>query len=155
MANWQQKLANATIGIKNLDRNTAQYIIRIDSLNDFFGGNPLVYELSRELIVSAPSPVNVRLVDGLNYLAGDFVCQVSYLQLAEAMKPQSGDPEIIVNGKASSLSEQRPFIASRNWGIDVGDDVLSIGGDKWTIVAVKGEDWLNNEPSSFTLTLRK
>ena len=41
MANWQQKLALNTIGIKGIDRNTADLVIRIDSLDDFFGtSNP-------------------------------------------------------------------------------------------------------------------
>ena len=153
--NWQQKLANAIIGIKNLDRNIAVLNIKIDSLNDLYGDAPLVYSLNRELIVSAPQPVNLRLVDGMNYLAGDFVCDVSFINLAKAFLPLESDPVLIVNGKETSLSLQRPFTASDNWGISVGVDTLSIGGDVWTITAVAGIDWLNNEPSSFRLTLRK
>lgn len=153
--NWQQKLADKTIGIKNLDRNTANLELNIDSLQDLFGGEELVYTINREIIVSAPQPVNVRLVDGMNYLSGDFICETSFIQLSNAIQTKAGDTALIVNGKETTLAEQRPFTASANWGVAVGIDTLDIGGDVWTISAISGYDWLNNEPSYFRLTLRK
>lgn len=155
MANWQQELKQETIGIDDLDRNDAVLKIRIDTLNDFFGGDGRIIEIERPLIVKAPEPVNVRLVDGLNYLAGDFICQLAFLRLQTAMQSQPDDPEIELNGVAKTLEEVRPFTAGNNWGIDIGDDTLSIGGDTWTIAAVKADKWLDNEPARLELTLRK
>lgn len=155
MANWQQELKQETIGIDDLDRNDAVLKIRIDTLNDFFGGDGRIIEIERSLIVKAPQPVNVRLIDGLNYLAGDFVCQLAFLRLQTAMQSQPGDPEIKLNGVVKTLEEMRLFTAGNNWGIDIGDDTLTIGGDTWTIAAVKADKWLDNEPALLELTLRK
>ena len=156
MANWQQELKQETIGIDDLNRNDAVLKIRIDTLDDFFGGTGRIIEIERSLIVKAPEPVNVRLVDGLNYLAGDFICQLAFLRLKTAMQSQTGDPEIKLNGVVKMLEEEvRPFTASNNWGVDIGDDTLTIGGDTWTIAAVKADKWLDNEPALLELTLRK
>lgn len=155
MANWKQELQQEIIGINDLNRNDAVLKIRIDTLDDFFGGEGRVIEIERSLIVKAPEPVNVRLIDGLNYLAGDFVCQLAFLRLKTAMQSQTGDPEIKLNGVVKTLEEVRPFTAGNNWGIDIGDDTLSIGGDTWTIAAVKADKWLDNEPARLELTLRK
>lgn len=153
--NWQQKIADKTIGIKNLDRNTAVLTLKIDSLSDLLGGQEMTYTIERDLVVSAPQPVNIRLIDGANYLAGDFICEASFIQLSNAIASKADDPVLTVNGKDTTLEEQRPFTASSNWGISVGIDTLNIGGDTWSIAAVSGYDWLNNEPSYFRLTLRK
>jgi hypothetical protein len=86
---------------------------------------------------------------------------VAYTQLQAAHKAKTSDPEIIVNGKVKQLSEVRPFLAQMGmnnnirWGIDLGDDTLTIGGDTWLIVGVDAEQWLNGEPARFTLRLRK
>lgn len=155
MANWKQELQQEIAGIDDLNRNDAVLKIRIDTLDDFFGGTGRIIEIERNLIVKAPQPVNVRLVDGLNYLAGDFICQLAFLRLQTAMQSQSGDPEIKLNGVVRTLEEVRPFTAGNNWGIDIGDDTLAIGGDTWTIAAVKADKWLDNEPALLELTLRK
>lgn len=155
MANWQQELKQETIGIDDLDRNDAVLKIRIDTIDDFFGGDGRIIEIERSLIVKAPKPVNVRLIDGLNYLAGDFICQLAFLRLKTAMQSQPDDPEIKLNGVVKTLEEIRPFTASNDWGIDIGDDTLTIGGDTWTIAAVKADKWLDNEPALLELTLRK
>lgn len=156
MANWQQKVAKATIGIKGVDRNTATLTMKFDTLDDFFGDAPArQVQITRELIVSAPNPVNVRLVDGKNYTAGDWLCEVAYLNLQAAIVDKPGDPQITINGVVKTISELRPFIASANWGIDIGDDTLTIGGDEFTIGSINALDWLNNEPATLQLVLRK
>ena len=161
MANWRQKLALNTIGIKGLDRNTADLVIKIDSLDDFFGTKPpRTIELHRELIVSAPAPVNSYLIDGKNYLASDWICEVAFLRVVEAFKALPDDPKITINGVEKSLAEIRPVLppADANsdiqWGFDVGDDMLNVGGTKYTIRKVEALDWLDNEPSSFQLILK-
>lgn len=155
MANWKQELQLEIAGIDDLNRNDAILKIRIDTLDDFFGGEGRIIELERSLIVKAPEPVNVRLVDGLNYLSGDFICQIAFLRLKTAMQSQPDDPEIMLNNVVKTLEEVRPFTASNNWGIDVGDDTLTIGNDTWEIAAVKADKWLDNEPALLELTLRK
>lgn len=156
MANWKQELQLEIAGIDDLNRNDAVFKIRINTLDDFFGDKKgRIIEIERSLIVKAPQPVNVRLVDGLNYLSGDFICQLAFLRLQTAMQSQPDDPEIKLNGVAKTLEEVRPFTASNHWGIDIGDDTLSIGGDTWTIAAVKADKWLDNEPALIELTLRK
>lgn len=156
MANWKQELQQEIIGIDDLNRNDAVLKIRINTLDDFFGDKKgRIIEIERSLIVKAPQPVNVRLVDGLNYLSGDFICQIAFLRLQTAMQSQPDDPEIKLNRVVKTLEEVRPFTASNNWGIDVGDDTLTIGGDAWTIAAVKADKWLDNEPALLELTLRK
>ena len=80
MANWQQELQQEIIGIDDLNRNDAVLKIRIDTLDDFFGGTGRIIEIERSLIVKAPQPVNVRLVDGLNYLAGDFRPAMNFIR---------------------------------------------------------------------------
>ena len=155
MANWKQELQLEIVGIDDLNRNDAVLKIRIDTLDDFFGGEGRIIELERSLIVKAPEPVNVRLVDGLNYLAGDFICHLAFLRLQTAMQSQPDDPEIKLNNVVKTLEEVRPFTASNNWGIDVGDDTLTIGNDTWEIAAVKAGKWLDNEPALLELTLRK
>lgn len=155
MANWQQELQQEIIGIDDLNRNDAVLKIRITVVVDFATGKKKIIEIPRDLIVKAPQPVNVRLVDGLNYLSGDFVCQLAFLRLQTAMKSQADDPDIASNGVSMTLEEARPFTASNNWGIDIGNDTLTIGGDTWTIAAVKADKWLDNEPARLELTLRK
>lgn len=155
MANWKQELQQEIVGIDDLNRNDAVLKIRIDTLDDFFGGEGRIIELERSLIVKAPQPVNVRLVDGLNYLSGDFICQIAFLRLQSAMQSQPDDPEIKLNGVVKTLEEVRPFNASNNWGIDVGYDTITIGNVSWKIAAVMADKWLDNEPALLELTLRK
>ncbi len=152
--NWQQELAAELTAVEDLNANPATLIIRIDTLGELLGGTAKVVELHRELSVAAPSPVNLRLVDGKNYLAGDFLCKVAFANLQKAFISLPDDPEININGITKNLSELRPFTASGNWGIDPGDDKLVIGGDTWTIAAIRGLMWLDGEPAELEFTLR-
>lgn len=161
MANWQQKLSKSITGIKGVDRNVARLIIRIDSLDDFFGTKPpRIIELHRELIVAAPEPVNTYLVDGKNYLASDWLCEVAFLRVKEAFEVLPGDPEITINGVVKSLAEIRPVlpgedINSIQWGFDVGDDIIDIGGARYVIRKINALDWLNEEPATLQLVLKR
>ena len=156
MANWKQELQLEIAGIDDLNRNDAVLKTRIDTLDDFFGDKKgRIIEIERSLIVKAPEPVNVRLVDGLNYLSGDFICQIAFLRLQTAMQSQPDDPEIKLNNVVKTLEEVRPFNASNNWGIDVGYDTITIGNVSWKIAAVMADKWLDNEPALLELTLRK
>ena len=161
MANWRQKLAEKTIGIKGVDRNMAELTIRIDSLDDFFGNRPpRIIELHRELIIAAPAPVNTGLVDGKNYLSSDWLCEVAFLRVKSAFEPLPGDPEITVNGVVKSLPELRPVLPGEDengiqWGFDIGDDLLTVGGARYVIRRVNALDWLNEEPATLELVLKR
>lgn len=155
MANWKQELQEQICGIPDLNANTATMTIEIDTLNDFFGGESEVVTITRDLKIQDPRQVNARLVDGVNYIAGDFICNAAFLFLKDAMRTKSGDQVITINGVTKTLEQVRPFTASNNWGIDLGDDTLTIGGDVWSIVGVTGLNWLDNEPSIIEFKLRK
>ena len=161
MANWQQKLSKSITGIKGVDRNIARLTIRIDSLDDFFGTKPpRIIELHRELIVAAPEPVNTYLVDGKNYLSSDWLCEVAFLRVKAAFEPLPGDPEITVNGVNKTLPELRPVLPGEDengiqWGFDIGDDLLTVGGARYVIRRVNALDWLNEEPATLELVLKR
>ncbi|MBO5680206.1 MAG: hypothetical protein J6T08_00690, partial [Lentisphaeria bacterium] len=127
----------------------------------FFGGVDKIISIQRQVKVKSPQNMSERLIDGSERRAGDLVCKIAYSQLQAAHRAKDNDPDIIVNGVKKTLAEVRPFLAqlgSNNnirWGIDLGDDTLSIGGDEWLIVGIEAELWLNGEPSRFTLRLRK
>lgn len=155
MANWMQELQAEVNALHDVNANPAVLTIRIEAVKDFAAGTAEVYELPRPLTVNAPKPVNVRLIDGTNVLSGDFTCTVDFLQFRRAFEPVAGDPVITINGVAKSLADLRPTTAANHWGVDLGDDYLTIGGDKWQIVGVVGDMWLDGEPALIHLTLRK
>lgn len=159
--NWQQELAAEVTAIDDLSANPATLTYKINDQGGFFGGVDQIIAIHRQIKVKAPQPVAERLIDGSERKAGDFTCLVSYAQIQAAHKAQASDPVITVNGVIKSLADVRPFSAqpgSNNnirWGIDLGDDTLTIGGDVWLIVGIDPEQWLNGEPARFTLRLRK
>lgn len=153
--NWMQELQAEVNAIQDVNANPAVLTIRIEAVKDFAAGTMDVYELPRQLVVKAPKPVNVRLIDGSNILSGDFTCAVDFLQFRRAFEPVAGDPVITINGVVKSLADLRPTTAANHWGVDLGDDYITIGGDKWQIVGVVGDMWLDGEPALVNLTLRK
>lgn len=159
--NWQQELYNEITAIDDVNANPAVLTYNINDQGGFFGGIDTIIKIKRQLKVSAPKAVSERLVDGTLRRAGDFTCRASYLQIAAAHAPQNGDPAITVNGVAKTLSEVRPFVAQSGnnnairWGIDLGDDTLTIGSEEWLIVGIEADKWLGGEPARFTLILRK
>lgn len=155
MNNWKQELYSEINAIEDVNANPAELTIHIEGVKDFFSGTVEIFEFKRMLKVNAPAPVQVRLIDGINILSGDFTCSVDFLQLKGAFSTQSGDPPLFINGVPKVLEDLRPFTASGNWGIDPGDDQIRIGGDVWQIVGVQGEKYLNGEPAVVRLTLRK
>lgn len=159
--NWKQELAAETTAIDDVNANTAVLTYRINDQGGFFGGVDTIIEIPRRIKVRSPETISERLVDGTERRAGDLVCKVSYAELFAAHGAKNTDPVITVNGVIKSLADVRPFSAqpgSNNnirWGIDLGDDTLTIGGDVWLIVGIDPEQWLDGEPARFTLRLRK
>lgn len=155
MATWKQELQQEIAGIEDVNRNAAVLTLRIDSGDDFFGGQSRIIEIIRALYIKAPRPVNTRLVDGMKYLAGDFVCQVAFLRMKTAHDSLPGDPVITINREEKTLDEVRPFTSAGNWGVCIGCDTFTIGGDVWNIAGVLALQWLSNEPALLEFTLRK
>lgn len=159
--NWKQEVADAVTAIDDVNANPAILTFRINDRGALMGGLDKIISIQREIKVKSPKMMSERLVDGAERKAGDLVCQVAYTQLQAAHKAKDGDPEIIVNGVTKTIAEVRPFMAQLGvnnnirWGVDLGDDTLTIGGDTWLIVGVDAEQWLNGEPARFTLRLRK
>lgn len=154
MANWKQELAAEVTAIDDVTANEATITLRISTLADLYGEGARYVYILRQLKVKAPSPVSQRLVDGVNYQANDFICECAYLHVKEAMTDRPDDPAITVNGVVKTLAEVRPMDAEHGFGIDAGDDLLTIGGAKFTIVRVDGLKWLDSEPSVLRFTLR-
>ena len=159
--NWKQEVADAVTAIDDVNANPATLTYRINNRGALMGGLDEIISIERSIKVKSPRTMSERLVDGTERKAGDLVCQVAYTQLQAAHRAKEGDPAIVVNGVTKTLSEVRPFMAQLGmnnnirWGIDIGDDTLTIGGDTWLIVGVEAEQWLDGEPARFTLRLRK
>lgn len=159
--NWKQEVADAVTAIDDVNANPAILTFRINDRGALLGGLDKIISISRLIKVKSPKLMSERLVDGAERRAGDLVCQVAYTQLQAAHGAKEDDPAIVVNGVIKTIAEVRPFMAQLGmnnnirWGIDLGNDTLTIGGDTWLIVGVDAEQWLNGEPARFTLRLRK
>lgn len=155
MPNWKQELQLEIAGLDDVNRNDAVWNIRVDSGDDFYGDRPRrVIEIQRDLIVKAPRPVNFRIVDGMNFRAGDFFCSVAFLRVKAALEPLPDDPEITVSGESRTLDEIRVCDAGHDFGFAVGGDTLAVGDAVWTITRVTAEKWLDGEPALLNLLLR-
>lgn len=155
MENWMQELQGEINALEDVNANSATITLHIEGVKDFFTGTVEIFEIPRKITVKAPEPVSVRLIDGSNVLSGDFTCTVDFLQMINVFSPKPDDPVITINGVSKSIADLRPVTAANNWGIDLGDDYITIGGDKWQIVAVQGLKWLNSQPALLQFTLRK
>lgn len=157
--NWKQELAAEITAIDDVNANPATLTYRINDQGGFFGGVDKIIEIARQIKVKSPESMSERFVDGTSRKSGDFTCVVDYAQLKAAHNPQDADPEITINRVPKLLAEVRPFTAQQGnnirWGVDLGDDTLTIGGDVWLIVGVDAIDWLDGEPAKFRLILRK
>lgn len=152
--NWRQELAKELAGIPDLNRNTAVLIYNINSYDPFTGLGGDFIPIRRPLVCKAPEQVDARLVDGKNYLAGDLVAEITYVDLIASRDPLPGDPAISNNGMDKTLADMRPYDATTG-GIDIGIDELQFGDISYTIVNVRAAQWLDDLPAIYVLTLRK
>ena len=153
---WRQTVAKYTTAIPGVNANPATLVLRIASGDGFIGGAETVAEVRRELTARYPSPVQARLIDGTNYIAGDRIVTVDYVQLEAALTAsRPGDPSITVDGEPSTLAAARPFDAAHGWGICPGKDQFICGGGTWSIVRIEDIGYMDGFPAKFQLTLRK
>lgn len=153
---WRQTVAKHTTAIPGVNANAATLVLRIKAGDGFFGGEATVAEIRRSISARYPAPVQARLIDGENYIAGDRTVNVDWAQLQFALTVgQPGDPAIIAGGIRKTLSEARPFDAAHHWGISPGEDVFIIGGGTWSVVRIDDIGYMDGVPAKFSLTLRR
>lgn len=149
MSTWKQDIANETIPIDGVNDISAVLTWNIGPL-EVDSARPLESvssSLSAPIKAASFSPIDRRLIDGKNYVSGDHVIQIAYLKYIAARNGVSG------------LEQSRPL--SNGYGLKIGIDTLSIGGNVWTICGLSADGFMNDEatgvpePSKLKLTLRK
>lgn len=160
MPTWKQEVAEATTPIEGVNDVTATLEWNIAVIDDPFsplpqaGGN---VRISRTVQVKGLKEVDARLVDGRNYLAEDFITEISYTKYLSARTPKNDDPVIVNNGKIKSLDDMRPL--SENYGIEPVSDTLTIAGKVWAIADIQAVGMMNDDggvpvPAKLRFTLR-
>lgn len=160
--NWKQEVAEAVTPIEDVNNASAILIWNISVGYD--PDSPLpqspegIVNIRRSVSVKGAKEVNAALVDGKNFVAGDYQTEIAYLTYLKARKPQTSDPVIADNGIVHTLDEMRPLTS--DYGFDLGIDTLQIGSDVWQIVRADAVDLMNDgtgnpEPAKLRLTLRK
>ncbi len=161
MATWKQEVAEATTPIEGVNDVTATLAWNIAVIDDPFSPLPQTggtVRISRTVQIKGLKNVDARLVDGKNYMAEDFVTEISYLKYLSARMPSQSDPQIINNGKVKTLDDMRPM--TENYGIRPIADTLTIAGKVWAIADISGIGILNDEstqepvPAKLRFTLR-
>ena len=161
MSTWKQEVAEALTPIEGVNDITAVLSWNIAVVDDPFSPLPQTggtVRISRTVQVKGLKNVDARLVDGKNYMAEDFLTEISYIKYIVARMPDSNDPQIINNGKVKSLDDMRPLM--ENYGIRPIADTLTIGGKVWAIADIAGVGILNDEttqepvPAKLRFTLR-
>ena len=157
MSTWKQEIAEAVTPIEEVNDVTA--ILTWDIVTEQNPYSPIPSEsgtvrISRTVKIKGVTEIDARLIDGKNFVAGDFVTEISYLKYLGARKTLSSDPVM-----TRSLDEIRPL--SSDYGIKVGVDCLAVGGNEWKIRRVTAIGMLNDEstsepvPAKLRFTLRK
>lgn len=161
MSTWKEEVAEATTPIEGVNDVTATLAWNIAVVDDPFSPLPQTggtVRISRTVQIKGLKNVDARLVDGKNYMAEDFITEISYLKYLLARMHGANDPQIINNGKVKSLDDMRPL--KDNYGIRPILDTLTIAGKVWAIADISGISILNDEstqepvPAKLRFTLR-
>lgn len=161
MSTWKQEVAEATTPIEGVNDVTATLAWNIAVIDDPFSPLPQTggtVRISRTVQIKGLKNVDARLVDGKNYMAEDFITEISYLKYLSARIPSPDDPQIINNGKIKTLDDLRPL--TDNYGIQPISDTLTIGGKVWAIADVSAVGMMNDDttgepvPAKLRFTLR-
>ncbi len=164
MSTWKQEIANEITPLEGVNKVSAsiQWNITVrddpDSPLPPSGGEVTI---ERTLAVRGLKAVSERLVDQKNYLSGDFVTVLAFEPYRALRAPQTGDPEIVNNGRRKTLDEMRPM--NRSYGFEPGVDTLTVAGDSkaWTICRVDAIGLMDDDttglpaPAKLQLTLRR
>lgn len=157
MSTWRQEIAEAVTPIEGVNDVTAILTWNIVAEQNPYSpipGESGTVRVSRTVKIKGVTEIDARLIDGKNFVAGDFVTEISYLRYLDARKPLRGDPTMV-----KTLDEIRPL--SGDYGIKNGVDSLSVGGNEWKIRRVTAIGLMNDEstgepvPAKLRFTLRK
>lgn len=88
------------------------------------------------------------------YTQGDIVAIVPALSILESRSVAIGDPTVIMNGKAQTLGDLRPW-DNMTGGINVNEDRIDWNGRSYRIIKVEPSEFWNDDPAKFKLILRE
>lgn len=128
--------------------NTCTLIFSINTF-DWHDDTNVINDYPRSLPCDEPVNVDTKLIDNVNYIAGDMIISVDYKSIIDARVLEAGEP-------ADLFTVLRPFDI-KTGGYLAGTDKakISSSGDEYSIVAIEGVDWIGNEPASYQFTLRR
>lgn len=149
MATWKQEVAAETTPISGVNEITAtlKWNIEIESDRGWIVPRTTA-EFSGSLAVKSLREIDRRLIDGINYVSGDMMTAVAYLNYLEIWQENS-----------ATLETSRPLTV--NYGIAEGIDTLEINSESWKIVRVQAAGLMDDEdtgaavPSKLIFHLRK
>ena len=161
MSTWKQEIADALTPIEGFNDVKAVLSWNISVVDDPYSEFPIIggsVRISRTVQVKGLKEVDARLVDGKNFMAEDFLTEISFNNYLKAREPKLDDPIIVNNGIVKSLEEMRPI--TENYGISPVVDTLTIAGKEWRIADVTAFGIMNDDttgepvPSKLRFTLR-
>ena len=161
MSTWRQDLADALTPIEGFNDVRAVLSWNISVIEDPFSEFPLSGEtvrIFRTVQVKGLKEVDARLVDGKNFMAEDFLTEISFNNYLNARKPLANDQPILNNGVLKTLEDMRPM--TENYGISAVVDTLTVAGKEWRIADIAAFGIMNDDstgepvPSKLRFTLR-
>lgn len=161
MSTWRQEFADAVIPVEGFNAVKAVLSWNISVIDDPYSEFPITggtVRISRTVQVKGLKEVDARLVDGKNFMAEDFLTEISFNNYLKAREPKTDDPVIVNNGIVKSLEDMRPM--TDNYGISPVVDTLTIAGKEWRIADIAAFGMMNDDttwdpvPSKLRFTLR-
>lgn len=146
-----QKISGKLVKAK-IFRNEAVLTYVINDYN-WQSGENINIKLNRTVNCYPPEPVNANLVDGKNYLSGDQIMRIPFTEIESSRNPLQDDPDIVVNSVKKQLADMRPF-DPQTGGILTGVDTITFSGKVYRIGAIRADQWMENQPADYYLTLR-
>lgn len=161
MSTWRQEVAEAVTPLEGLNDVKAVLSWNIAVVDDPYSDFPIsggTVRISRTVQVKGLKEIDARLVDGKNFMAEDFLTEISFLAYEKARKPLASDPVIVNNGIVKTLEDMRPM--TETYGISPVVDTLTIAGKEWRIADVAAFGIMNDDntgepvPAKLRFTLR-
>lgn len=154
-------MADALTPIEGYNDVRAVLSWNISVIDDPYSEFPITggtVRISRTVQVKGLKEVDARLVDGKNFMAEDFLTEISFNNYLKAREPKTDDPVIVNNGIAKNLEDMRPM--TEKYGISPVVDTLTVAGKVWRIADVAAFGIMNDDttgepvPSKLRFTLR-
>lgn len=161
MSTWKQEIADAVTPIEGVNAVKAVLSWNISVIDDPYSEFPITggaVRISRTVQVKGLKEVDARLVDGKNFMAEDFLTEISFNNYQKAREKKQDDPVIVNNGIVKTLDDMRPM--TENYGISPVVDTLTIAGKEWRIADIAAFGMMNDDttgepvPAKLRFTLR-